>query len=442
MRRLVVVVAVSAALVLAVSCADTPVQTDSLASAPPPEIGGLAIGPIPGLTQNWHTASDDVVFPRDVTVRLACPLLPGESIRWVGAEEIATLNSFSIAECSNVQPGVMSVSVLDDQSRTMVEMSWRVLDVDVADIRLGVPELTVDPVQIGGKGDAYPDIQDSANELTMDYFFSEESIADLVETEEGHYVTSVKRTVFGKVEVVPSDFATMVEWRTPDGASLGSSIPLRCESVGTSAIRVGPAEREQKLRLTLYETFIEHGTMGEEPIVDGFEYILTARTVPEGFESQVVWLASTKYGYTDNVTGRGESFSVAFFGTDGPTEDDLVSFQWTGIAASDDRLNMDHKVTNMMETSEANLLEGIDPALVDYCTYVISSHNCTGFDNPASICVPCVGSCSGTRFFRLYDSNCDYKCNGRWNKQQDTCSSCLSGGTIVPWTPKSTLPGG
>ena len=69
---------------------------------------------------------------------------------------------------------------------------------------------------------------------------------------------------------------------------------------------------------------------------------LTARTIPAGFEEEITWLASTKYGRCEPIMGQGPTFTVRFDETWGGSADG-VPFQWLGVRADHAAFNQDRK---------------------------------------------------------------------------------------------------
>lgn len=313
-----------------------PVTPSAVDSEPllPPNVLPMEIGPIAGLTTQWHISPTETSIPAGTTVRLRVPALGLREVIWTGAKESFRDGRVSIAELVLTVRGEHTVNVearTNDGMRLENACLFRVVDIAPADISVGPVTGWVESVDLN---------RESSNEDRMGYLLSGESIAELHEVDTDRYATSVDRRFFMKVSVDPKGFAPLIEWRvdgTPAnllGSSLGSIQPGDAEEpwmptgsespgwlfadVANHSISVGPVQTPQQIELETYSVTVESKSTSHNPFPEGKQITLEASTDPPGFESDVMWISSTKYGSADPVMGQGATFTVVFDDTWGP----------------------------------------------------------------------------------------------------------------------------
>lgn len=292
----------------------------------------LELGPVPGWTTDWHPAPVATGLPLGATVRLRVRGLGTASPTWHGATEVERLAGGSIAERRLDTPGPLAITVawLDrDGQRIEDAIAAEVIGLDgippgVTDVRLAADDLVLDG----------PDL----NAVTMAYYFRPSSIAALREIAPGHYRTSISRWFDLSAQVEPAAFAPLVEWRLDGTAQrhLGTEIGLRLYTGGSHVLAAGPLGGSASTRLDTYLVHITSPEVGAE-IPDGESVTFSAVTDPPGFEDDITWLASTKYGHSDPVTGRGPTFTTRFQNTE------TVAGHWLGVKADHATLGSDGK---------------------------------------------------------------------------------------------------
>lgn len=307
----------------------------------------LELGPVPGWTTDWHPAPAATGLPLGATVRLRVRGLGLAVPTWRGATEVERLTGGSVAERLLNAEGPIEIAVAwaDRDGRPIEEaIAVEVIDLDgaalqVTDVRLAADGLVLDD----------PDL----NAATMRYYFQPSSIAALTEIAPGHYRTSISRWLDLSAEVEPAAFAPLVEWRL-DGTvqrHLGSEIGLRVFTAGSHVLAAGPPAGSGSARLDSYLVHITSPERGAE-IADGESVTFSAVTEPPGYEDDITWLASTKYGRSDPVTGRGPTFTTRFENTR------TVAGHWLGVKADYATLGSDGKGTGVVPRPQVTVEPG------------------------------------------------------------------------------------
>lgn len=315
----------------------SPASGDGTSIGPPVSLDfkdhALYIGPVEGLTTGWHWAPPQTPIPLGITVRFKQSAPPDATVLWTGAKELSRDETGSIAECPLTSTGEQVVRA---QVSRPNGQNWRnraildVVDISIEDIHVGSIAAWVEPVELD---------ENSTNEETMYYFFRSEAISTLRDLGDGHYRTSVRRRVQMSVEVDPPAFAPLIEWRI-DGEAwrLGGSIGRSFNEAAVHSVSAGPPDNAQEIEVETYAVTITSHTGGVDVVPEGEPITFEAVTDPPGYEQEITWLSSTKYGTAVPVLGEGPTFTVQFddtWGSDG--------FQWLGVRADNTVLNQDQK---------------------------------------------------------------------------------------------------
>lgn len=293
----------------------------------------LQIGPVPGFTTAWYPAPTETAVPLGVTLQFKAKGRRAGTVEWTGAREIGGRRGTSTAECRLDTPGPHTVTMAytDQDGELRQESSLlSVIDTSVFPITLSTPRLWEDPVLVD---------ESSSNETTMRYFFGD-SIAAVRQISDGRYLTSSNRWFHLEVDVEPAGFAPLLEWRLNGKAQrhLGAAIMMQVFPPRQHAIEVGSPDKSQEITLEAYMVHI-NDKPGIDQISEHSPVTFTAVTDPPGYESEITWLASTKYGTCEPAMGRGREFTVTFRGTFG---DDG---RWMGVKADNTVFNADGKGT-------------------------------------------------------------------------------------------------
>ncbi|MGA7269724.1 MAG: hypothetical protein WB239_01505, partial [Acidimicrobiia bacterium] len=108
-------------------------------------------------------------------------------------------------------------------------------------------------------------------------------------------------------------------------------------------MEAGPTDVAERVGLETYRVTITSHRRGDK-VLEGVEESFTAVTDPPGLESEIRWLASTKYGASDPVMGTGESFAVQFDSTFGLRNLTTgLREQWLGVKADNATFAQDGK---------------------------------------------------------------------------------------------------
>ncbi len=325
----------------------------------------LQIGPITGLTTEWHrltklVGQHPLPVPRGITLELRSPVYEHTKILWQGAQEVRNDGRFSVARCTPDQPGDYRALVryffIGGQKEVWIRLN--VLDVELNDIQISPIRVSVDPVVLD---------EDDLNASTFEYFKSS-SISALGKASEHFYYTSTGREVHLSVDVTPAPLAPLVEWhidsrRVVTGASMTTAFQL-----GLHEIKLG-TKKVEPVFLDAYKVRITSHLSNEDLVPDGAYITFEAETIPPGYEDEISWVASTKYGSCDPLTGRGQSFRVRF---DDTYAENVITgglFQWLGVKADNAEFNQDQKPVEISYCAPPG--ENCEAA-ESYCAYAVT----------------------------------------------------------------------
>ncbi|HSG99874.1 MAG TPA: hypothetical protein VLB27_07485 [candidate division Zixibacteria bacterium] len=306
----------------------------------------LEIGPIQGLTTVWHKAPSSTAIPLGKTVqfRLTCP---GDcEVKWTGAENVHRMPAGDCAYEYSQCP----MQVVGDARTTAritapngdycdISCAFKVTDFNPADIRIS--NLVAEVEQLGityqsKYGEIFP-------------YFGGESIAPIRQVNDKRFRTSVNRTVVFSADVEPVEFSPLLEWRV-DGEpiSLGSSLTIGYSmsaepnvtpaddkvfkdlpggpdirgferrdvvlwnKVGVLPVQLGTTSNPLNLELERYSTTIYTYYNDQRSVPDGDYAMFQAVTHPPGYESEVVWIATTRFGTVTPVLATGQLLTATF----------------------------------------------------------------------------------------------------------------------------------
>ncbi|MEE9129087.1 MAG: hypothetical protein V3T84_03645 [Phycisphaerales bacterium] len=298
------------------------------------------IGPIDGLTTAWHPAPANTSISFGTFAQFYQPAAPDTIVIWTGAVEVARddQGSTAIGWLLELGPHVVHVEVIPLAGGARYSQSrFNVVDVPIEQITVSPIDVWVDPVEID---EDLP--QDEINEQTMSYFFGQ-SIAALRDLGHDQYRTSVNRWVHMSVEVDPPGFTPLMEWRV-DGqpTRLGGSVTHAIDDVGLHEITVGPLFNPGQAEIETYSVTITSHTSGEDIIEEGEPVVFIAETDPPGYEDEITWLSSTKYGTAEPILGEGPIF-IAEFNDTWDFDAENGYWQWLGVKADNATFNQDQK---------------------------------------------------------------------------------------------------
>ena len=297
------------------------------------------IGPIEGLTTAWHLAPRSTAISAGSILLFRTTVTPEAIVTWSGADEISRDDTWSTALCFLPFPGAALVRVtvsLPPASYTH-QCTLDVVDIPLDQITVSPINVSLDPLEIH---ETLP--PEDLNPITMAYFFGD-SIAAIRPVGEGLYRTSINRMIPLQVEVDPPGFAPLIEWRVDGSATkLGSSVQQALYEIGLHTISAGPPAAEQTVDVDTYEVIITSHVSGEDIIPEGEPVVFTAVTDPPGYENDITWLSSTKYGTASPVLGEGPVFVAEFNDTWGPHPDGGL-WQWFGAKADNAKVGQDQK---------------------------------------------------------------------------------------------------
>ena len=113
-------------------------------------------------------------------------------------------------------------------------------------------------------------------------------------------------------------------------------------SVGEHTVSVGPTNRTIGVVIDTYSVTIASHKSREDIVPEGESVMFKAFTDPPGFEEDIRWLSSTKYGTAAPVLGFGPTFTCQFDDTWG-VDPAIGDFQWLGVRADNATFNQDEK---------------------------------------------------------------------------------------------------
>jgi hypothetical protein len=274
----------------------------------------LEIGPVPGLTTTWHPAPVRTAIPLGATVQLRIRVPLTAFVSWTGAREIAGGRGSSTAEVSFNSVGTQTVTAfIQDPTHVDLRQETIVFDVvnttipatvgyepvSLSEIRLTADSVVIDP--------------QNPNESSHTYFLRGSSIAALRQVGEGHYSTSIGRSLVLEAAIEPSGFAPLVEWRL-DGVpqrQLGSPARLEIYTTGPHTLSAGPLGAEKQIQIDAYLVLIT-SHVHTDVLSDGVPVTFRAKTDPPGYEDDITWLASTTFGSAQPLMGTGPEFTTVF----------------------------------------------------------------------------------------------------------------------------------
>lgn len=318
----------------------------------------LYFEPIAGLTTTRHLAPGETAIPLGTVLELFLEV-PGDAQVSFSGATVTSRNSEGIkATCLLDQVGpvlVAAISEMSDGTRHMSACRLDVVAIAIGDISATVTTPTV----------ARFDLDESAtNADTMSAYFGE-SIAGLVETTtqlsgavalDGgrrrpgpasatrRFRTSTFRRINFHAEVSPLAFAPLMEWRIDGlGAALGAEKKETFTSVGAHTVSVGPTDRPIGAMIDTYSVSIVSHDSGHDILPEGEWITFEAVTDPPGFEGEINWVSSTKYGIATPVVGQGPTFTALFDDTFGPHDKTGEPFQWLGVRADNALFGQDQK---------------------------------------------------------------------------------------------------
>lgn len=288
----------------------------------------VEIGPVTGWTTTWHPAPLVISAPLGTTLQLRVRVPPGGDALWTGAREVETLQGRSVSEVSLTDSNVRQVEVQvvgssgEFEAHTLTFEPYAL----AGNPAFERPRLVVEPLAIDAG---------NPNASTMALYFQGSSIAALGTPEPGVYRTSTNRWITLESRVTPEALAPLVEWRL-DGKvlpQLGTRVRLQVFTTGRHTLAAGTSD---SVTLETYRVRLTSPRRGEI-IPTETPVTFTAVTDPPGFESEITWLASTKYGHCEPLLGLGPEFTTTFSQTVGE------SGSWLGVRADDAILGLDRK---------------------------------------------------------------------------------------------------
>ena len=75
--------------------------------------------------------------------------------------------------------------------------------------------------------------------------------------------------------------------------------------VGAHVVEVGPILAPSAVEIETYSVTITSHVSGEDTVPEGEPIVFTAETDPPGYETEITWLSSTKYGTAEPILGEG-----------------------------------------------------------------------------------------------------------------------------------------
>jgi len=328
----------------------------------------LYIEPIEGLTQARHIAPSEFAVPLGTTVRFRQACDPAARVRWEGADLVDGERTASIAErtMSFVGTFLVRANITKGSEHVSNVCRVRVVNVALSAVRVVSVQPVVSPVLVH---------EELSNAMTMGYFFGE-SIAPVrsiraiprrggakanpsgdVEIID-RFRTSINRSILFEIATIPPGFDPLMEIRPYGHPSVTRSDgPIKFENAGVYRIAVGPLHNEKELKIETYRVNILGHDQGDGLIPEGVPVTFQAVTDPPGYEDEIIWLTSTKYGTASPVWGQGPTFTARFDNTFG-LED---GFQWLGVRADNSVINQDQKIRPLCQLFDDPFLTPTSP---------------------------------------------------------------------------------
>jgi hypothetical protein len=308
----------------------------------------LFLDSIDGLIVGRHLAPATFVVPLGSRVMMFQEACLSDRVTWTGAELRYFDETGVGAFCPMDRPGVQSVRVqVVKRNGEVIENAcdFEVLDVPIDQIK--VAGITMEKLRLGLT-------EQSSNQETMEHFFGR-AISSVRPVGPKKYRTSVDRELtFQAAKLRPKILSGVIEWRV-DGqaAGLGETLRFSFSRPGVHRVSVGPTAAPAELEIETYRVLITSHVSNRDIVSEGEPIIFTAVTDPPGYENEITWLSSTKYGTATPVLGSGPTFTVQFDDTWG---DDPAygRFQWLGVKA-------DHTVFN--QDQKAPIIHDIEPTM-------------------------------------------------------------------------------
>jgi len=297
----------------------------------------LALEPVAGFTTVRHIAPDRFAVPAGTQLTLFQPACPADFVDWDGATELFRFENGSraVAVLSELGDYTIRVQVVRPNGD-----AWdSFIQVLVADFVLEdviVNQVTPDKIRL-------PLTENATNEETFAYY-TLPSIAMCRSIGRDAYRTSVDRAVsFKATKMRPAGLAPLLEWRVDGhGVALGQWFHHAFEDPGTHTVSVGPPSQSKRITVETYHVTITSHATAVDIVPEGEPITFTAVTEPPGFEDEITWLSSTKYGTAKPVLGYGPTFTVQFDDTFGPHPDGGL-WQWLGVKADNVVFGQDQK---------------------------------------------------------------------------------------------------
>lgn len=300
----------------------------------------LEIGPVEGLTTRWHKAPIETAVPLGTTLQFR---VRGRGpVMWRGAQILEIRGDRWVAkfDARHVGRHVVAAEYTNTAGERVLERSvLDVVDTSVHPIRVSDVNLTVRPVEIDAE---------NLNASTMHYFFRNESIARVKQIGQDHYVSSTNRWLTLEANIEPAGFESLIEWRH-DGTPLDAlgRIKLQLFTTRLNTISVGPVNDSREIKLETYAVKITSHRNGDD-VPEWTPVTFTAETVPPGYENEIKWMASTKYGSCRPLSGQGPRFTVTFQSTNG------AEGRWLGVKADNTSVAKDGKPLTTVTLEEVS----------------------------------------------------------------------------------------
>jgi hypothetical protein len=317
----------------------------------------LMYGPVEGFTTSAYLAVDPMFVPTNTPIPFFVSGLPsGRSMHWDGLEPVGMRDGRPLFFFP--KNGWYTISAMVEPGHQRLSRRVRARALNPHSLRFDYEIRPVFPFTVR---------EGAANGDTMDTYFATESIAAVRTLADGTVTTSLGRTLDLSVALkaanddpeVAAALGSLVEWRL-DGRGLGAGHVVFGTSLtpGRHRVAIGPPDKEKSFDLVTYKTtivsdysdglFPEHQTSTVNAVTD-----------PPGYEADVVWMSSTKFGTATPTLGQGPTFTTRFEGTIGPLGE-IGSFRWLGVRANEATLGGDQKILGplLLSPSEGQVVGG------------------------------------------------------------------------------------